>query len=81
VEFEWDEDKNRENIRKDGLDFVDAHQIFDEPMLIEVDNRADYGEERIIGIGFLKNFIVIRCFHGNAGKYNSNNFITQSNKI
>jgi uncharacterized DUF497 family protein len=62
VEFEWDEDKNRENIRKHGLDFVDAWQIFDEPMLIEIDNREDYGEERFVGIGFLKNFIVTIVF-------------------
>ena len=62
MEFEWDEDKNRENIRKHGLDFADARQIFDEPMLIEIDNREDYGEERFIGIGFLKNFLVAVVF-------------------
>ncbi len=62
MEFEWDEDKNRDNIRKHGLDFVDAWQIFDEPMLIEIDNREDYGEERFIGIGFLKNFLVAVVF-------------------
>lgn len=58
MEFEWNEDKNRENIRKHGLDFVGAWQVFDAPMLTETDNREDYGEERFIGIGFLKNFIV-----------------------
>ncbi|HSK70340.1 MAG TPA: BrnT family toxin [Pyrinomonadaceae bacterium] len=62
MEFEWDEDKNRENIRKHDLDFADAWQIFDAPMLIEIDNREDYGEERFIGIGLLKNFIVVVVF-------------------
>jgi uncharacterized DUF497 family protein len=62
VEFEWDEDKNRENIRKHGLDFADAWQVFDAPMLTEIDNREDYGEERFVGIGFLKNFIVVLVF-------------------
>jgi len=28
VNFEWDEGKNRENIRKHGLDFEDAWKIF-----------------------------------------------------
>lgn len=33
-------------------------------MLIEIDNREDYGEERFVGIGFLKNFIVVLVFTG-----------------
>lgn len=51
--FEWDEDKNRENIRKHGLDFADAPQMFDFPMLVSLDDRTDYGEDRWIGIGLL----------------------------
>ena len=62
MDFEWDDDKNRENIRKHGLDFADVWQVFDEPMVIEIDNREDYGEERFMGIGFLKNFIVAIVF-------------------
>ncbi|MGH9871781.1 MAG: hypothetical protein ACRD9S_04850 [Pyrinomonadaceae bacterium] len=31
MNFEWDEDKNRENIRKHGIDFNDAWQIFEGP--------------------------------------------------
>jgi len=62
VDFEWDDDKNRENIRKHGLDFADAHQIFDAPMLSGIDKRADYGEERFTGIGFLRNIIVVIVF-------------------
>jgi uncharacterized DUF497 family protein len=59
VKFEWDEEKNKENIRKHELDFADAWEIFDGPMLMNLDTREDYGEDRWIGIGFLKNFIVI----------------------
>jgi len=59
VKFEWDEAKNKENIRKHELDFADAWEIFDAPMLTNLDAREDYGEERWIGIGFLKNFIVV----------------------
>jgi len=59
VKFEWDEEKNTENIRKHGLDFADAWQIFDAPMLTALDTKENYGEDRFIGLGFLKNFIVV----------------------
>ena len=60
--FEWDENKRAENIGKHELDFVDAWQIFDAPMVVNLDNREDYGETRFIGIGFLKNFVVTIVF-------------------
>ena len=59
MKFEWDDEKNKENIRKHGLDFADAWQIFDAPMLTALDTKEDYGEDRFIGIGFLKNFVVV----------------------
>ncbi len=59
MKFEWDEEKNKENIRKHQLDFADAWEIFDSPMLMNLDTKEDYGEDRWIGIGFLKNFIVL----------------------
>jgi hypothetical protein len=62
LHFEWDENKNAENIRKHGLDFNDARLLFDMPMLVDIDNREDYGETRFIGIGFLKNFAVTIVF-------------------
>lgn len=30
MDFEWDEAKNRSNIRKHGLDFADAEEMFRE---------------------------------------------------
>lgn len=62
MDFEWDEDKNAGNIGKHELDFADAWQIFDAPMLVDTDNREDYGEERFIGIGFLRNIVVVIVF-------------------
>lgn len=59
MRFEWDEEKNSENIRKHELDFADAWEIFDAPMLTNLDTREDYGEARWVGIGFLKNFVVV----------------------
>jgi uncharacterized DUF497 family protein len=62
VEFEWDENKRAENIIKHDLDFADAWQIFDAPMLVDIDSREDYGETRFFGIGFLSNIIVATVF-------------------
>jgi len=39
VTFEWDERKNKENIRKHGFDFADAWQVFESPMLADLDAR------------------------------------------
>jgi uncharacterized protein len=53
MQFEWDEVKNLENIRKYQINFVDVSAMFTEDMLIELDDRLDYGEDRWMGIGFL----------------------------
>ncbi len=60
--FEWDENKREENIVKHDLGFADAWQIFDAPMLVDIDNREDYGETRFFGVGFLRNIIVAIVF-------------------
>ena len=31
-------------------------------MVVRIDNRKDYGEERFVGIGFLKNFVIVIVF-------------------
>jgi uncharacterized protein len=51
MRFEWDEAKNRANIRKHGLDFADSEEMFGGFLLTRPDTRDDYGEERWIGIG------------------------------
>src|SRR5271154_3235716 len=52
--LEWDEAKNRANIRKHGFDFVDAEEMFRGAPLIQPDISQDYGEERWIGIGMIQ---------------------------
>lgn len=59
VRFEWDENKNDTNIDKHGLDFEDAHAVFDGPMLVSLDARQEYDEDRWIGIGFLEHRVVV----------------------
>lgn len=57
--FEWDDDKCRSNIRKHGIDFKDVPSVFNHPLLTAYDCRADYGEERWIGIGQLRGMVVV----------------------
>lgn len=49
--FEWDEAKNRANIRKHGVSFETARRIFGGPVLTWIDDRRAYGEVRHISIG------------------------------
>ena len=62
MDFEWDEQKNKANIRKHGLDFADAWEIFTAPMLTAPDDREDYGEDRWIGIGMIRGHVVVIVF-------------------
>jgi len=58
MRFVWDEKKNRENVRKHGIDFCDVPALFDHPMLV----RLDYGEDRWVGIGLLVSIVAVVVF-------------------
>ena len=62
MEFEWDEVKRQENLRKHGLDFVDVEFLFNGPMLSRLDTREDYNESRRVGIGFIESVCVVVAF-------------------
>jgi uncharacterized DUF497 family protein len=59
MRYEWDEAKNRINVAKHGLDFADAAQILTGPCVTFVDDRFDYGEERLISLGMLDGRVVV----------------------
>ena len=59
MRFEWDEEKNKANIRKHRIDFSDAWQLFEHPLFIWPDERFDYGEDRFIGLGMLNNMMIV----------------------
>lgn len=62
MRFEWDEAKNRENLRKHKLDFADASDMWNAPLLVIPDVRELYGEERWIGIGQIRGRVVVLAF-------------------
>lgn len=51
MQFEWDEDKNKANVKKHKLSFEDSKQLFENPLIINEDVRYEYKEKRIIGYG------------------------------
>ena len=59
MKFEWDQYKRLKNVAKHGLDLADAPKIFKKPMVIRLDTRQDYDEDRFIGIGLLTNKVVV----------------------
>ena|ERR1700678_3772391 len=62
MEFNWDEAKNRANIRKHGLDLAQAEEMFRGLLLVRPDTREDYGEERWIGIGAIQGRFALVAF-------------------
>jgi uncharacterized DUF497 family protein len=61
--FEWDENKNKINIQKHGIDFGVARYVFDDPKKrTSPDLRIDYGEERIKVIGKIFGTIISVIF-------------------
>lgn len=51
MRFSWDASKSEANFAQRGFDFAFASLVFDGPTLARVDERADYGEVRIIAVG------------------------------
>ena len=59
VRFEWEDRKNKINIDKYGFNFTDAYKVFNLPMVVDLNERTDYGEDRWIGIGLLDGRVVV----------------------
>ena len=74
---EWDEAKNRANIRKHGLDFVDAEEIFRGVLDVDPDTREEYGEKRWTGIGSMTHRV--RGLYGTQPGYHSNHLTEKGN--
>jgi len=55
----YDPAKRDWTLRERGLDFEDAAQVFAGPVIEGEDDRYDYGEVRIVTIGFLRDRMVV----------------------
>jgi uncharacterized protein len=54
MRYSWNDDKNRRNIERHGIDFEDAKLIFDGPTVEREDDRFEYGEIRVYAIGLVQ---------------------------
>lgn len=69
MEFEWDDEKNRQNIAKHGVSFEEATRIFDGFTVDLPDDRFEYGEAREKSIGLVHGIAMIVVIHtARAGK-------------
>lgn len=59
--YEWDEEKNRTNIRKHGISFEEVLPMFDDPLFWERydESHSDLDENRYIGMARLGRFTVL----------------------
>ena len=52
INFEWDEDKAQENLKKHGIGFDEAISVFNDSLSLTIpDIKHSVGEERFIDIG------------------------------
>ena len=59
MEFEWNDVKAAENVRCHGVSFAQAALAFRDYFAVEwIDQRRDYGEERIILLGMTNNQVL-----------------------
>ena len=83
MNFEWDDIKRKLNIKKHGIDFINASMIFDNYTLTIEDDRYDYGEERFVTFGILEGRVVVVVHTEdedsirNATKYEEKKYFSQ----
>ena len=52
MEFEWDEIKHRENLRKHGVGFAEAATVFGDPLEVTIsDPEHSVSEQRFLSMG------------------------------
>ncbi|WP_019894716.1 BrnT family toxin [Hydrogenovibrio halophilus] len=72
MQFEWDEQKNQQNILKHGIAFSQAKKIFQDPFqLCLLDKRYSYFEERWITLGATREsriLVVANLFFSDQGE-------------
>ena len=62
MDIEYDPAKNAVNIRERALSFERARDFDFGSALITVDGRCDYGETRLVAIGYLSTRLHVLCF-------------------
>ncbi|MDR1848664.1 MAG: BrnT family toxin [Zoogloeaceae bacterium] len=58
MKFTWNPEKRLANLKKHGLDFANAEQVFSGHVQTSPDHRFAYGEMRYITVGMLGDTVV-----------------------
>jgi uncharacterized DUF497 family protein len=58
MEFQWNEAKRKSNLHNHGIDFVGIEKVFAGKTVTILDDRFDYGEERLVTFGLLDGRVV-----------------------
>ena len=66
MNFEWDEKKNKANIKKHGISFEEACHIFADPNMLLIPDPCD-SEERWNAIGFVETILFVVYTERNEG--------------
>ena len=59
MRFTWHELKRQVTLRRHGLDFAQAEQVFAGPTFTFEDDREDYGEQRWVTLGLLGDRVIV----------------------
>jgi uncharacterized protein len=62
MDITYDPTKNERNIRERGLSFDRAADFDFETAVIDLDRRRDYGETRVVALGFLEDRLYSLCY-------------------
>jgi uncharacterized DUF497 family protein len=63
IQFEWDERKNRANLRKHGVAFEDAVQVFFDTLRLSFPDRIVDDEQRWHTIGRFEGILLLLVVH------------------
>ena len=59
MRFTWHEPKRQATLKKRGVDFADAEQVFAGPIFTFEDDREHYGEQRWVTLGLLGEQVMV----------------------
>ena len=59
MRYTWDPDKERRNVEKHGIAFGTALRISEDVVVEDIDDRFDYGEERVQAFGIVDDRVIV----------------------
>jgi uncharacterized protein len=63
MQFEWDDAKEIANRRKHGFSFRQASMVFDDPLMVLVEDRVEDGEQRWHALGLIDGMTLLLVVH------------------